>query len=315
MATDVTTTSGTESNLSTWAGPYVTQMLGQAQALGPATYDESGKLVGGRPYQAYGAEQAKAYGDIAKGLVAGPSALQQQAFQGLAGLTLPGTLGTAATQAQDIYKGAATYMPKEIGTIQSYMNPYLEAALQPQLRTAREQAEQQRLETAGRLSKAGAYGGSRQAIMEAEGQKNLNQLLSDITGKGYASAYDAAQRQRMADIEAGRQGLASQTAATQALANIGGQEATYGLQNLQQQLAGGETQRQAEQEALTAAYNQFLREEQYPQQQLQFLRQMIAGIPGIASESYYQAAPSAFESAVGGAQDLAGLLKMLGILK
>ena len=314
MADSMEVTGGTETNLSTWAGPYVTQMLGQTQALGPATYDASGKLVGGRPFQAYGAEQAKAYGDIAKGLVAGPSALQQQAFQGLAGLTVPQSLGTAATQAKDIYKGAATYMPKEIGTIESYMNPYLQAALQPQIRSAQEQAEQQRMATAGRLAQAGAYGGSRQAIMEAEGQKNLAQLLSDITGKGYASAFDAAQKQRMADIEAGRQGLASQTAATQALANIGGQEATYGLQNLQQQMAGGQTQRQAEQEALTAAYNQFLREEQYPQQQLEFLRQMISGLP-VASASYYQPAPSAFQSAAGGTATALELLKLLGAIK
>ena len=48
MADAMEVTGGTETNLSTWAGPYVTQMLGQTQALGPATYDASGKLVGGR---------------------------------------------------------------------------------------------------------------------------------------------------------------------------------------------------------------------------------------------------------------------------
>lgn len=290
MADAMEPTGGTETNLSTWAGPYVTDMLGKTQALAE------------KPFTPY-----------TGAFTAAPSALQTQAFQGLAGLTVPQNLGTAGTQAQDIYKGAATYMPKEIGTIQSYMNPYLEAALQPQLRTAKEQAEQQRMATAGRLAQAGAYGGSRQAIMEAEGQKNLNQLLSDITGKGYASAFDAAQKQRMADIEAGRQGLAAQTAATQALANIGGQEATYGLQNLQQQLAGGATQRDIEQQGLTADYNQYLRELAYPREQLEFQRQMISGLP-VASASYYQPAPSAFSSSVGGAQDMIALLKALKIV-
>ena len=51
------------SSLSEWAGPYITQMLGQAQALGQL------------PYQPYEGQ-----------LTAGTSPLQQQAFEGLAGL-------------------------------------------------------------------------------------------------------------------------------------------------------------------------------------------------------------------------------------
>jgi hypothetical protein len=57
---------GTESSLSNWAGPYVTEMLGRGQALAS------------QPYQAYTGP-----------LTAGQSGLQTQAFQGLAGLTIP----------------------------------------------------------------------------------------------------------------------------------------------------------------------------------------------------------------------------------
>jgi hypothetical protein len=52
-----------ESSLSSWAGPYVTEMLGRGQALA------------GLPYQAYMGP-----------LTAGASPLQQQAFSGLASL-------------------------------------------------------------------------------------------------------------------------------------------------------------------------------------------------------------------------------------
>ena len=192
MATGMETTEARESNLSTWAGPYVTQYLGQAQALGPAVYDESGNLTSGRPFQAYGPTQAQAYGDIAKGLVAGPSSLQTQAFQGLAGLTVPQNLQTAGQQAQQTYGAAQQYMP-QVGTVQSYMNPYLEAVLEPQRREATRQADIARNQMQGRMAQAGAYGGSRQAVMEAEAQRNLQTLLGDITGKGYAGAFDAAQ--------------------------------------------------------------------------------------------------------------------------
>jgi hypothetical protein len=65
-------------------------------------------------------------------------------------------------------------------------------ALNPQLDEARRQAEISRVADASRLTKAGAYGGSRQGIMESEGQRNLLRNLSDVTGKGYYDAYNTA---------------------------------------------------------------------------------------------------------------------------
>ena len=286
MADSMEVTSGSETNLSTWAGPYVTEMLGKSQALSSL------------PYQPY-----------VGALTAGPSALQTQAFQGIAGLTVPSALTTAGQQAQQTYGATQQYMPT-VGTVESYMNPYLEAVLAPQRRAAEETAAKQRLETAGRLSQAGAYGGSRQAYLEAEGQRNLQQLLSDITGKGYASAFDVAQKQRQSDIDTGLRGLAAQTAATQALTSAGTQEQAAGIQNIAQQLAAGATQRDIEQQGLTADYNQYLRELAYPKEQLEFQRQMISGLP-VASASYYQPAPSAFQSTAGGTATALELLKYL----
>lgn len=75
-----------------------------------------------------------------------------------------------------------------------YMNPYLELAMAPQLRDAQLAADQQRLQDAARLTKAGAFGGSRQAIMESEINRNMLDDLMDIRGRGYAEAYDAAQK-------------------------------------------------------------------------------------------------------------------------
>ena len=281
------TTGGQEGTLSTWAGPYVTDMLGKAQAFSEL------------PYQPYTGQ-----------LTSGPSALQTQAFQGIGGLTVPTALTTAGQQAQQTFGTSQQYMP-QIGTVQSYMNPYLEAVLEPQRREANRQAEIARNQMQGRMAQAGAYGGSRQAIMEAEAQRNLQTLLGDITGKGYAGAFETAQKQRQADIDAGLRGLAAQTAATQALTQAGSQEGEYGLRSLQQQLAAGATQRDIEQAGLTADYNQYLREIQYPREQLEFQRNMLAGLP-IAAASFYQPAPSAFQSAAGGAGTTLELLNILG---
>lgn len=314
---DMQPSSTSVGTLSEWAGPYITDMLGKAQALANV------------PFQPY-----------TGALAAGPSELQTKAFQGIGSLTVPQnitqagqTLGNLATQQQAPYQaGTFDALQFNQGNVQQYMNPYLQSVLDPQLREAQRQAEIARNQMQGRMAQAGAYGGSRQAIMEAEAQRNLQQNLSDITGKGYASAYeDAARRlqeQNTRNLEAAKFGeqsrqfgttagldaLSRQIQAAQAQAAAGGQEAQYGLANLQEMARQGATQRDIEQAGLAADYAQFMREENYPKEQLQFQRQMIAGIPGIASQSYYTPAPSAFESAIGGAQDIAALLKTFKLI-
>jgi hypothetical protein len=81
------------------------------------------------------------------------------------------------------------------GVAQQYMNPYLSASLEPQLAEAQRQADIQRVQGAGRMTKAGAYGGSRQAIMESEGIRNLLRNMADITGQGYNQAFTQGQGQ------------------------------------------------------------------------------------------------------------------------
>lgn len=89
-----------------------------------------------------------------------------------------------------------TFDTEMFGTEQAqrYMSPFVQQALTPQLREAQRQAEITRAADAARMAKAGAFGGSRQAIMESEAQRNLLNRLSDITGTGYATAYDKAQQ-------------------------------------------------------------------------------------------------------------------------
>jgi bisphosphoglycerate-dependent phosphoglycerate mutase len=72
------------------------------------------------------------------------------------------------------------------------MNPYLQEALDPTLKELRRQSDISRLTDAGRLTQAGAYGGSRQAIMESESRRNLLDQISRTTGEGYSRAYDSA---------------------------------------------------------------------------------------------------------------------------
>ena len=248
----------TESALSNWAGPYVTDMLGKGQALSET------------PYQAYMGP-----------LTAGSSPLQNQAFQGIAGLAMPSTMGG--------------YTPQSFtapGTAQQYMNPYLQQSLDPQLAEIRRQADITRLGDAGRLTKAGAYGGSRQAVMESEGNRNLATQLARTTGEGYNTAYDKAANQF--NTEQGL-GLNAQNLTNQ-----------YGLSALGKTAELGATQRGIESEGIAADMAQFNQERDFPYKQVQYQQSLLQGMP-LATQSYTYQQPSTLSNVAGTAGGLGGL--------
>tara|TARA_R110000823_G_scaffold227582_1_gene354857 strand:+ start:385 stop:2007 length:1623 start_codon:yes stop_codon:yes gene_type:complete len=219
---------GYESSLSNWAGDYVTDMLGQ------------GKALGNQDYTAYEGP-----------LSAGASDLQQKSFTGIGGLQAPTNMGVNAFTAADAKAG---------------MNPYLMASLNPQLDEARRQSEIDRVANAGRMTQAGAFGGSRQALMDMENQRNLQTNLADITGKGYASAYDRAQEQFNKQ----------QTARNQ-----------YGFDVLGGQATAGATQRGIEAEGMAADKAQFEEERLFPYKQVQYMQSLLQDLPITAQTTSY----------------------------
>lgn len=254
---------GTESSLSNWVGPYVTDMLGRGQALA------------NEGYQAYTGP-----------LTAGASDLQQQAFNAASGLAA--AYMPAADEMQ-------AYTPQSFtadGVAEQYMNPYLMASLQPQVDEARRQAEIQRIENAGRLTRAGAFGGSRQAIMESEGDRNLMANLANITGQGYRDAYNKAMDQF--NVEQQRQQAASQQGIDQGLA------ALQAMSNL------GAIQRGIEGEGISADYNQFREERDFPYKQVQYMQSLLQGLP-LAAQNYTYQQPSTISQTKDAVADARGL--------
>jgi hypothetical protein len=191
---------GSEQTLASWTGDYIPNMLGKAEALANA------------PYQQYGGP-----------LSAGASGLQQQAFQAAGNLSVPSSVGQATQTAGDIATKAqnTSYDPTKFenqfkapdkyqntsftsGTFgqeqaQQYMNPYLQASLNPQLEEARRQSNISEQANKAAMTKAGAFGGGRSAILTAENQRNLGTNLAGITGKGYDTAFQNAMSQFNAD--------------------------------------------------------------------------------------------------------------------
>jgi hypothetical protein len=264
MAENDTTGSqtGSSESLANWAGPYVTNMLGQGQALANA------------PYQAYMGP-----------LTAGPSALQESAFS------------TAQGLGSQFQPGMGTFTPTSFtaeGTAQQYMNPYIQAALQPQLDELRRQTEISRADQAGKLARAGAYGGSRQALADVELTRAMLDKMAGITGKGYADAYTQGQAQF--NTEQARQQAAQEAANT------------MGLAALAREAELGGAQRAIEQEGITADKLQFEQEYREPYKNIQFMSSLLQGLP-IAAQSYQYQQPSTFQEILGGAGDISAILK------
>ena len=226
-------------------------MLGKGQALAAS------------PWQAYTGP-----------LTAGESAPQAAAFQGIGSLNVPTTeMGTFAPTSFT-----------DTGVAQQYMNPFIQTALDPQIAEARRQAEIQRVANAGRLTQAGAFGGSRQAVMESEADRNLLQNLAGITGQGYQTAYDRAQQQYNVEQDRAR--------SAQDMTN------QYGLAALAKQAELGAAQRDIEQQGMAADYKQFREEKDFPYKQVQYMQSLLQNLP-LKTQSYTYAEPSTLSKIMG----------------
>lgn len=301
-------TSATEYGPSTFFGPYLEDYLGKAQGLSNMDFT---------PYTGQ--------------LTAGTSNLQGKAFEGIGGLTVPTAYNAAGNVAADAAAGYGNINPSDISTnrfttdfAQQYMNPYLQAALDPQIREAQRNAEIQRMKDASRLTQAGAFGGSRQAIMEAEGGRNLSQNLSDIVSKGYNTAYDKAadifksdeDRLLKAANDRARYGLdalSGQLTSAKAMSDIAGAGLSAERGIYSDQLSAGDKQREIEQQGLTADYNQYLREFNYPTEQLKAYGDAIKNTPAYTTFAYntYGQVPGVVQNIAGGAAGAADLYDKL----
>jgi hypothetical protein len=117
------------------------------------------------------------------------------------------------------------------GTAQQYMNPYLQASLDPQLKEIQRQYDITGQEQQGRATQAGAFGGSREALMAAENARNKNTAMNSAITQGYNNAFQNAQSQFNAQQQAN---LQAQQANQQAGLTVGGQNlaSQLGVQQL-----------------------------------------------------------------------------------
>ena len=262
--------------------PFVKDVLTQGQAEFERQQEEGFQAFPGPQISDFGPEQLAA------------QELGRRQFTGLAGTGLadPRTYYQPALSATAL--GTA-----EIGTgdIARRMDPFLQNVVDVAKREARRDED---IASQGRSAQAvgaGSFGGSRQAILEAEAERNLGQRLGDIQAQGLSQSFQnaqlAAEQQRAREMTGGRQFAA--------LGDITGARARSDLSGL---TGIGDVRQQREQQALDIARREFLDEQAFPQRTLQDYSSLIRGFPLDANQQRTTtetlATPSLAQTLIGG---------------
>ena len=233
---------GSESSLSSWAGDYVTGMLSTGQALGEMGYNESG----------YGYT-----GD----LTAGTSALQDTALTGISALNNPLSASSVTNQMGNFQPTQANLDP--------YMNPYQQQVIDRTAADMTRQDQINQLQQRQQLTSAGAFGGSRDALLRAESAGNLSRNIGDMAAEQRALNYTQAMDRATAAQEAAN---------------------TYGFDVLSAQGAAGQIQRDIASEGIAADYAQFREQRDFPYKQVQFMQSLLQDMPLEAQTTTYSEA-------------------------
>lgn len=295
------------SNIPKWAEQPSVDSMARAQALSE------------QPYQPYTGQRVEGF-----------SGLQQQAQQNAAGMTTAPQTAQASGLAGAASLGALSagnYDPRtgsftNAGVAPQYMSPYMSNVVEMQQRDAQRQADIAGTSRDASAVKAGAFGGSRQAIMDSEAARNLAIQKGDINTAGLQAAFDSGQKQYNTENQlyqqsrqfgAGQQMKSFDTALAGArtLGDLGTQQFGQGMDITKLQSALGAEQQALGQKDLDQQYADFQRQQDYPYQQIGFLSDILRGQQGSTRSVYSTPAqPSTLQTVAGLGTAAAGVSRM-----
>ena len=213
--------------------------------------------------------------------VAGLGALEQQ------GMNLAGQTGVGAgTVQQGINQINTAAAPIGAQQINQYLNPYQNYVTDEIGRQAQIQSNQ----IAGNAVNAGAFGGGREGVQQAELQGRALNAMGQAQQQGFNTALGAAQNQQQLGLRAGQQ-----------LGQMGMGQQQMAQGDINQLMASGGVQRQLAQQTLDAQRQSTLQQQYEPYQRAEFLSNLYAAGPKSSSQVTMGTQPSTspFAQAVG----------------
>jgi hypothetical protein len=346
-----TTSTSYSTNLPEYAQPFYEELLKQAGKQSFTT-DTAGNVTGIKPYVPFTGERIAGFTPEQLAIqqnVAGMQAPEEFAQAG-AGLSSLQSRGLA--NAQTGLDRALGYTPGQISAervtsqqfgapeAQAYMSPYQQQVTDIAVREARKQgdieAQKNMLGAMGR----GTFGGARQALMQAEQDRNLMQTIGDIRTKGAQSSYEnaqkmfeadqarrqaAAQQNQAANLQAqqltqqgqqfaaglgkdvGLAGLSTALEGSKALGALGATEQQANLERLKAQAATAEEKQALQQQINDLKYQEFQEKQNYQRSLLEYYSNILRGNAGALGSSQVQYTPAPSVASQVGGLGLAGL--------
>ena len=216
-----------------------------------------------------------------------------------------------------------------------YMNPYMQSVVEAQKRSAREEFAMQQNQSRADVVSQGAMGGYRQAVDEAVARAQQGNVMSDIQGRGSEAAYRDAQQafdrdrnarietEGMSDMSRFRRSEQDYGADVENQANIlrqaqaradmssvysdmdkNTQDRAYN--RMDRMSAAGRERYALDQAKKDLAFDEYMREFNYPQEQMSWLSGIMSGVPTQANAYVRTPGPSGLQSGIGAATALGG---------
>ena len=290
----------TQSNLPAYADPYVKDIMARAQAQSYRPYTPyQGQRVAGfsdaqqaAQQETLGLQTPGQFGAAGAGL---GGATQMGLDVGQAGLT-GGLMGSGVGAGMG-YGVANQGMNAAFSDPSAYMSPYMQNVVDVQKQQALRDAQKDQLVQNMGAARQGTYGGARNILAGTERERNLGFTQNKIQQEGLQNAYQAAQARQQALGQFGMQGLQSGISASgqigqmgqaglqagitgaQGLGQLGTAEQAANLQRLNSQYNVGTQQQGLQQQQMDTAYADFLRQRDYPMEQLGQYQSLVRGMP------------------------------------
>tara|TARA_R100000426_G_scaffold54511_1_gene39181 strand:- start:637 stop:1677 length:1041 start_codon:yes stop_codon:yes gene_type:complete len=295
-------------NLPEYADPYYRRLLqGAEDAMVP--FDPVTGQSRYTPYPGERLAESGMYGDIgaSRAMTRG---IAQTGIAGMPEAMQAGRMGLAASgrgigytdQAVGRLRDAGQYDPTTFtgDAVNQYMSPYMQSVVDVQKEQARRDFDRSQARRDADAVSAGAFGGSRRGVVDALAEEGLQRQLGDIQAMGQQQAFEQAARQFEADRADRQFGIGQRLAGEQSALSAASQLGSMGQQfgNIGAGLAAlGERQRAADiqgaqlletvgrdiraedQARADLAYEDFLRQRDFPQRQYERIASLLQGVP------------------------------------
>lgn len=189
--------------------------------------------------------------------------------------------GAALDQSMGATRAGTEYNAKSILDmgLDKYMNPYLQNVSDRAMSDIQRQQTMTQQKNAQSAAAAGAFGGSRHGVAEAETARNYGDIYANQMANMYANAFNNAAGLAQGDITNAYNAQNLRLNAANQLAAMAGTQRQFGLQDIDVANQVGMAQRKLDQAQADFDYQQWQEEQNYPLRQLAIQQGSLFGMP------------------------------------